>query len=379
MFRPISLFAAATLVASLLCAKEGIALKPLFPDHPFTKPVAMIEHPEEAERWYIVEQEGRIIEARKGKTGWGFKTFADLREKIESGPSEAGLLGMAFHPRFKTNPYLFLSYTRKGGGLLSGKALVSVVSRFLITVDNRLDPGSETLLLALNQPYSNHNGGHILFGPDGLLYIGFGDGGWAGDPHEHAQNTNTWLGTILRIDPDTQIPYGIPPDNPFAQGGGRPEIYAWGLRNPWRFSFDSQNGTLWAGDVGQDRIEEIDRIKKGKNYGWDRKEGSRCYEQEPCDDPRLTDPVAEYDHTSGCSVTGGYVYRGKSLPFLKGMYLYGDFCTGTIWMLDTATLRAPQLLLKSEKSISSFATDRTGELYLIDYESGQIFRLVSAP
>lgn len=379
MFRLISLFSAVTLPASLLYAGAGIALKPLFPDHPFTKPVAMIEHPAQPGRWYVVEQGGRIVEVGREGERRRFRVVADLGDQVESGPSEAGLLGMAFHPDFPNNRRLFLSYTRDGDGLFFSPALVSVVSRFNMHPDGYVDPASETLLLTQDQPYANHNGGHILFGPDRMLYIGFGDGGWAGDPDENGQDTGTWLGSILRIDPDAAFPYGIPPDNPFAKGGGRPEIYAWGLRNPWRFSFDTETHTLWAGDVGQDSREEIDRIEKGKNYGWDRKEGSRCYEQEPCDDPRLTDPVAEYDHTSGCSVTGGYVYRGNSLPFLKGMYLYGDFCTGTIWMLDTAALKTPQLLLKSGKSISSFAVDRTGELYLIDYGSGQIFRLVSAP
>lgn len=373
-------------IVALLCAvsivsaaDRRIVLEPLFPGRSFVKPVAMIQHPQEDAKWYIVEQDGRIIEAGRKKTAWHFRTIADLHARIESGPSEAGLLGMAFHPKFALNRHIFLSYTKEGKGLLSGPALVSVVSRFTLDASGKLDPASESILLTLEQPYSNHNGGHILFGPDGMLYLGFGDGGWAGDPHENTQNTANRLGTILRIDPDAKHPYGIPSDNPFARGGGKPEIYAWGLRNPWRFSFDIRTGALWAGDVGQNEIEEIDRIEKGKNYGWNRKEGSRCYEQDPCDDPALADPVAEYDHDAGCSVTGGYVYRGGRLPFLKGQYLYGDFCSGTVWMLDTQRLSAPRVLLRSGKSISSFAQGRDGEVYLLDYGKGQVFTFSPAP
>jgi len=352
--------------------QSEVVLEPLFAEQAFDQPVAMLQRPEGSSDWYVVEKGGTVERV----SGEGLKAkrqpFVDLRDRVESGPTEAGLLGIAFHPQFATNGQVFLSYTR-------ANPLTSVLSRF-ISHDGglTLDPGSEEVLLEVVQPYSNHNGGHIAFGPDGYLYYGLGDGGSAGDPLGNGQDTNTLLGAILRLDVDGGSPYAIPPDNPFAEGGGRPEIYAYGLRNPWRWSFDRQSGALWVGDVGQDEWEEVDRVAAGDNLGWNRWEGSHCYGGDVCIAGGVVMPLAEYSHGLGCSVTGGYVYHGKALPQLQGQYLYGDFCSGRIWELDSGNPQAgPRILLLSGKRIASFAEDREGELYLLDYTSGRIFRFVA--
>ncbi len=243
-----------------------------------------------------------------------------------------------------------------------------------------LDPTSEQIILSVDQPFGNHNGGGIAFGNDGYLYIGFGDGGSGGDPLGNGQNTNTLLGAFLRIDVDGSAPYTIPPDNPFAAGGGRPEIYAYGFRNPWRWSFDRGTGDLWAGDVGQGLWEEVDRVALGGNYGWDIMEGSQCYNAASCDSAGMLPPIAEYSHAEGCSVTGGYVYRGADIPQLEGTYVYGDYCSGRIWGVFYNPAGGPfsQVLLDSGRVISSFAEGHDGELYLLDYTQGSIYRLVDA-
>jgi glucose/arabinose dehydrogenase len=246
-------------------------------------------------------------------------------------------------------------------------------------------PGSERVLLEVRQPFSNHKGGQLAFGPDGFLYIGLGDGGSGGDPYENAQNKNVLLGKILRIDvdrPTVDRPYGIPVDNPFAAGGGRPEIFALGLRNPWRFSFDRETGRLFAGDVGQDEVEEIDIVVKGGNYGWNRMEGTQCYQPRVnCPREGFILPVAEYRHDEGVAVTGGFVYRGKTLPALQGLYVFGDFGTSTVWTIPATAapgLRERTLLLpRSGLELSSFGEDAQGELYLLDLRGG-IYRLVPA-
>lgn len=355
------------------CSTQGeVALQPMFAGESFDRPVALLQLPEGGNDWYVVEKGGTVERV----TGEGLKAqrrlFVDLHQRVESGPSEAGLLGMAFHPDFAKNGQVFLSYTR-------ANPLTSVLSRFVSHDDGlTLDPASEQVLLTVKQPYGNHNGGNIAFGPDGYLYYGLGDGGSGGDPHGNGQNTNTLLGAMLRLDVDGGIPYVIPPGNPFAKGGGRPEIFAWGLRNPWRWSFDRKSGELWVGDVGQNDWEEIDRVKAGDNLGWNRWEGSHCYGSVSCSDKGVVMPVTDYSHSEGCSVTGGYVYRGKAIPNLQGKYLYGDFCSGRIWELDSGNLATPpRILLHSGKRISSFAEDRQGELYLLDYGSGRIFRLVA--
>jgi glucose/arabinose dehydrogenase len=243
------------------------------------------------------------------------------------------------------------------------------------------DPESELVLLTFEQPYSNHNGGQVSFGPDGYLYIAVGDGGSGGDPHDNGQNRATLLGSILRIDVDKQEngkKYGIPSDNPFAKNknGYRAEIYAYGLRNPWRFSFDTENGQLWTGDVGQNAYEEIDIIEKGGNYGWNTMEGNHCFEpKNDCDHSGLKMPVHEYGRSEGISVTGGFVYRGSALKDLHGKYVYADYATRRVWALDDRNGRAGNtLLFEADFNISSFGVDQHQELYLCGFD-GKIYKL----
>jgi glucose/arabinose dehydrogenase len=355
------------------CAQAGgVVLQPLFSGRGFAQPVALLQAPHDTPYWYVVEKGGRVLRVDGEGSAAQTALFINLSKRVDAGPMEAGLLGMAFHPDFTRNGLVFLSYTR-------GAPLTSVLSRFRSRDGGlTLDPASEKVLLEVPQPYSNHNGGQIAFGPDGYLYFGLGDGGAGGDPHGNGQNPNTLLGAMLRLDVNGTSPYAIPPDNPFARGGGRPEIYAWGLRNPWRWSFDRKSGELWVGDVGQDAWEEIDHVRAGDNLGWNRWEGSHCYRPGMCRSNGVVMPLAEYSHKLGCSVTGGYVYRGKSIPELDGHYIYGDFCSGKIWELDSGNIQAgPRILLLSGKRIASFAEDRNGELYLLDFASGRIFRLVA--
>jgi len=347
-------------------------LTPLFPSLSFKQPVAMVQlSAGKTPQWLVVEKRGTIQRVEGSGATAHISEFADLRDHVDAGPAEAGLLGIALHPNFDKNHTLFLSYTR------SGAPLVSMIVRYRTTADKRrLDPASAQTLLELPQPYANHNGGGIAFGPDGYLYIGFGDGGAAGDPHGGGQNLQTLLGKILRIDVDGESPYAIPPDNPFSRGGGRPEIFAWGLRNPWRWSFDRKTGTLWAGDVGQSRWEEIDIIRKGGNYGWNLREGHHCFLHAGCDTEGVIEPVAEYGHDQGCSVTGGYVYRGTAVSSLTGRYLYADYCSGKVWSLDAEHPEGGStLLLQSGLNVSSFAQGLDGELYLLDLKRGGIYQL----
>ena len=344
-----------------------VKLLPAFGGASFRHPIELAQARGETTRFYVVEQEGRIHRLTKGSRDTAL--FADITNLVNAQSNEGGLLGVALHPKFVTTGELYLSYTAPSASAPSG--LRSVIVRAKSRDGGAtLDRSSMEEILTLDQPYSNHNGGHIAFGPDGFLYIGFGDGGSGGDPLGNGQNTATLLGKILRIDVDRAAGYGIPTDNPFAGGGGRAEIYANGLRNPWRFSFDRSTGDLWCGDVGQNAIEEIDRIVKGGNYGWNRREGDRCF-QPNCSSAGVIDPVATYSHAEGLSVTGGYVYRGSEMPSLVGEYVYGDFASGRIWALRAGGL--PRVLFEtSGTSPSSFAEDNSGELYLLDYASGQI-------
>lgn len=361
-----------------LSVSGKIALQQMFGAREFRSPVALLQSPDNASRWYVVEKAGRVLLVDTNATSPRISTLLDITETVESGPSEAGLLGMALHPDFADNGRLFLSYTKRGS--FFGPKLVSCISGMTLRGETGAKANAMETLLTLDQPYSNHNGGHIAFGPDGYLYIGFGDGGSAGDPQGHAQNTATLLGAILRIDVDGARPYRIPPDNPLVGAEGKGEIFAWGLRNPWRFSFDRLSGALWAADVGQNRWEEIDRVEKGKNYGWSIREGLSCYREPGCDRADLADPVAVYGHDRGCSVTGGYVYRGRALKELQGIYLFGDYCSGRVWGIpaDAKKPAEPVLLLESGLSISSFAEGSDGELYILDYSKGGIYKIVAA-
>ena len=323
-------------------------------------------------RLFIIGQSGTIDIVEAGRvTG----TFLNLADRI-SCCGERGLLGLAFHPKYATNGRFFVRYTDTSGDVR--------ISEFHVSADpNVADANSEQILLTIPHPaYANHNGGRIEFGPDGYLYIGTGDGGSGGDPNDHGQSLNTLLGKMLRIDVDHPLArklYGLPPDNPFlGQGGRLGEIYAYGLRNPYSFSFDRLTGDLWIGDVGQDEYEEIDRATSasgrgnGVDFGWRLMEGLHCYYPATgCQSSNLTLPIAEYAHGSndsiGCAVIGGYVYRGSAHPELDGRYFFGDECSGIIWDLTAAgpASQDPQKLLSSGVNIDGWGQDAGGELYLV--------------
>ncbi|MGQ0811782.1 MAG: PQQ-dependent sugar dehydrogenase [Nitrospiraceae bacterium] len=327
-------------------------------------------------RLFIVEQPGRIRIVEHG--GLVETPFLDISAKVLTG-SERGLLGLAFHPDYRKNGRYFVNYTRKPDG-------ATVLAEYHRSDLPNRSQAVEKVLMVVPQPYANHNGGMVAFGPDRLLYVGLGDGGSGGDPQNRAQNRDELLGKLLRIDVDHGEPYAIPPDNPFASTGGRPEIFAYGLRNPWRFSFDRLTGHLWAGDVGQGDWEEVDVIRRGGNYGWRLMEGRHCYEpKRACEDMAagLVSPVAEYARRGGrCSVIGGYVYRGKMVPALQSAYLFGDYCSGELFVLDgvvsTSSSGSPEVLLKTGLHITSFGEDEGGELYVTDH-GGTVHRLAAAP
>ncbi|MEK7734832.1 MAG: PQQ-dependent sugar dehydrogenase, partial [Pseudomonadota bacterium] len=326
---------------------------------------------------FVVEQAGRIRVIDRG--GVLPEPFLDIRDRVDSG-GEKGLLSVAFHPRFRENGFFYVNYTANRNGLHT------VVSRFRVAEGKRVDPADETVLLRIDQPYSNHNGGQIAFGPDGYLYIGMGDGGAANDPHNHAQNPASLLGKMLRIDVDKTDPglaYSIPKDNPFVgRSGYRAEIWALGLRNPWRFSFDAGSGRLWAADVGQNQVEEIDIIRRGGNYGWRIMEGDICTPgiDDDCRKDGLEPPLHIYRHPAGFSITGGHVYRGKNIAGLCGTYVFGDYVTKRLWGLrtDGQRVRAHRELGKGRFAVSSFGVDEAGELYIADHASGTIWRVVTA-
>jgi glucose/arabinose dehydrogenase len=307
--------------------------------------------------------------------------FLDIDERMTSG-GEQGLLGLAFHPDYESNGRLFVHYTDNRGDTVISEYTRGVVDRGA----SFADADSERVLLQVDQPYPNHNGGMIAFGSDGYLYIGLGDGGSGGDPLGNGQAMSTLLGKILRIDVDSGDPFGIPADNPFVdQDLARPEIWSLGLRNPWRFSFDSESGAMFIGDVGQGSQEEIDAEPAGaggRNYGWNVVEGAYCFATDPCDTEGLTPPVVGIDHTGtgACAITGGYVYRGAAFPELVGTYVFSDFCAGTLWTFDAQAAldtgqAVPQIVGESGLGPSSFGEDEAGELYVVTLE-GEIFRVV---
>jgi len=315
------------------------------------------------ERLFIIEKVGRIRVVQDGNLV-DFP-FLNIVDRVGSRANEQGLLGLAFHPNYAENGLFYVNYTDRDGN--------TVIARFQVTPDpNVADPTSETVLLRAKQPFNNHNGGAMAFGPDGYLYLGLGDGGSGGDPQGNGQKLDTFLGKILRIDIDSVEPYAIPADNPYGN-----EIWAYGLRNPWRFSFDSQTGDLYIGDVGQNQWEEIDFVAAGTpggiNFGWNILEGTHPYNGSQQES--FVSPVAEYDHEQGCSITGGYVYRG-SMPEWNGIYLYGDYCMGTVWgLIHSDGGWQNQVLFGVGGNITSFGQDNAGEVYLV-LDSGQILRLI---
>jgi glucose/arabinose dehydrogenase len=343
-----------------------------------TSPVYLTSSRDGSNRMFIVEQPGRIQLLSPGASAPA--VFLDITARVRSG-GERGLLGLAFHPRYAINRRFFVNYTRQPDG-----ATVIAEYRASASDPDAVDP-EETELLVIPQPFANHNGGMIEFGPDGYLYIGMGDGGSGNDPGNRAQNIDELLGKMLRIDVDHRSDsraYSIPPDNPFAgELPGRDEIYAVGLRNPFRFSFDRARGQLFAGDVGQGAREEIDRIKRGGNYGWRVFEGSRCTGLDPaaCGLPGFVAPIAEYGHGGGrCAVIGGYVYRGARSAFERGAYVYGDLCSGEIFRLFPARSGGSQsVALDSGLRIASFGEDEAGEIYVLGLGGGTIDRLTASP
>jgi glucose/arabinose dehydrogenase len=325
------------------------------------------------DRLFVVEQPGTIRIIQDGQVLP--IPFLDIRDRVNDNASERGLLGMAFHPNYDENGFFYLNYTGQDGH--------TMVSRFQVSSKpNQADPDSELALLRIQQPYPNHNGGDVKFGPDGMLYVGTGDGGSGGDPQGNGQSLDTLLGKLLRIDVDGGQPYAIPADNPFVGQDTLPEIWAYGLRNPWRFSFDRLTSDLYIADVGQNMWEEINfqpaESTGGVNYGWNLREGRHPFASEITEG--LTDPIAEYSHDFGCSVTGGVIARDPSLPAWNGVYLYGDYCSGNIWGLlktEDGTWREAQLF-DTNFIIVSFGEDAFGAVYLVDYQ-GSIYRLESAP
>ncbi|MEJ8800652.1 PQQ-dependent sugar dehydrogenase [Pontibacter sp. H249] len=360
---------------------QEYTLREAYPAAPFTNQLEAVVGNNDS-RLYVVEQGGSIYWLPTESKATAQPTlFLDISGRVVAG-GEAGLLGLALHPDYETNGYFYVNYT-------TGNPLQTRISRFTATAANTADPGSEVVLLTYEQPFANHNGGKIAFGPDGYLYISSGDGGSAGDPQNNAQNLASLLGKILRIDINAATEgrsYGIPADNPFANNtsGYREEIYAYGFRNVWKFSFDETTDLLLAADVGQGTREEINKVNNGGNYGWRIMEGSACYTPSSnCNTSGLILPVFDYTHASGAgrSITGGYIYRGNLLPELQGKYIYGDYVSGNIWALTLnpdGTAGANTLLLNAGFLVSSFAVDEENELLVLSYGTGRkIFRLSS--
>jgi glucose/arabinose dehydrogenase len=340
----------------------------------FAKPVHLTHAGDDSERLFVVEQPGRILIVQAGQVNP--VPFLDITDRVGSEASEQGLLSAAFHPRYADNGLFFVNYTNKQGD--------TVLARYQALANpNQADPSSAKILLTIAQPYANHNGGQLAFGPDGYLYMGTGDGGSANDPHGNGQNLGTLLGKILRLDVDNGDPYGVPESNPFVgQPDARPEIWSFGWRNPWRFSFDPAAGDMFIADVGQNQYEEVHfepvDTPGGQNYGWRLMEGLHCFNPPDCNPATLPVelPITEYSHQQGCSVTGGFVYRGSQFPALTGIYFYGDYCTGTVWGVrrNPAGQWEQAQLLQSGANISSFGQDEAGEVYLVTHQ-GDVFQL----
>jgi uncharacterized repeat protein (TIGR03806 family) len=366
-----------TCVAPARVFSGNVIAQDAFPNLPgVASPIKALVEPVADPRWFVLARSGTIYVFDPDNA-------TALTPYLNIGPvstgGEGGLLGMAFHPDYPATPEIFVSYT-------PGSPFRSVISR--ITLDDVTTPGAgttEQVIMTVNQDFNNHNGGDIAFGSDGYLYIGFGDGGGGGDPLERAQDRTTLLGSMLRIDVDgTGADYDIPADNPFfgnakcgpgLNGNFCPEIYAWGFRNPWRFSFDRPTGDLWLADVGQDRWEEVDVVVSGGNYGWDCREGAHDFETSACVGP-FEEPVSEYPHSQGQSITGGYVYRGTDIPWLEGRYIFGDFVSGRIWALASDGMGGytNEELLASGENVSAFAIDENGEVYFLHF-GGRIMKL----
>jgi glucose/arabinose dehydrogenase len=341
-------------------------------------PLYLTTPPGDTARLFVVEKGGTIRIIQHGQL---LPTpFLDISSKVSTG-GEQGLLGMAFYPDYATSGRFVVDYTSPIGNAGGG---TSVIAGYHVSADSNVADPAESVILTVDQPYSNHNGGMVTFGPDGMLYIGFGDGGSGGDPEGHGQRRDDLLGSILRIDVSGASGYTIPPDNPYVgMAGIAPELWDYGLRNPWRFSFDRANGDLYIGDVGQNAHEEIDvsvaGAQAGLNYGWNIMEGLSCYNANSCNRNGLTLPVIDYTHSDGCAVTGGYVYRGAAAPAADGVYFYSDYCAGWVrsfrYQAGQATEQTDWPLLSPGDNVPSFGEDANGELYILA-GSGRVYRMV---
>ncbi len=358
-------------ISHIACSQNGVELQNFASG--FNSPVE-ISHAGD-DRLFVVERAGiiRIVDLQGNINA---TPFMDITDRVKSG-GEQGLLGLAFHPDYATNGYFYVNYTDGDDN--------TNIARFSVSGNpDQADPSSETTLLVVEQPFQNHNGGHVEFGPDGFLYIGLGDGGSGGDPGNRAQNLETYLGKMLRIDVDNGDPYAIPPDNPFINDpDSYDEIWAYGLRNPWKFTFDSETGDLWIADVGQNEIEEIDLQPSssggGENYGWRCYEGSAPFNTSGCGpQSEYVFPVFEYSHDLGCSVTGGYVYRGNNIPQLQGYYVFTDYCSDNIWTLHQDGNEWVDQLLGTftGNNFSTFGVDVNGELYIAGISTGTIYKFI---
>jgi glucose/arabinose dehydrogenase len=354
----------------------SIALQPLASG--VSSPLGLEQPADGSNRLFVVEQGGTIHIVQNGTVLP--QPFLDISGRVITG-GEMGLLGLAFHPEFVQNRKFYVNYVRSSAGQIQ-----SVIAEYTVSAanPNLADPASERILLTVNQAgnFNNHKAGQLAFGPDGFLYFGLGDGGNEGDPFGNGQNPQTLLGKMMRIDVNTTSPglqYGIPADNPFVAGGGLPEIYAVGFRNPWRFSFDRATGRLFAGDVGQDNFEEVDIVQNGGNYGWKTMEGMHCFNPPSgCNMSGLTLPIVEYSHSEGNAIIGGFVYHGTALAGLQGAYIFGDLGSGKIWKLvegppDTWTRT---LLADTGVTISSLGQNQSGELYALDFADGRVLKIV---
>ena len=366
--------------AAALPALRPLNAEPAFPDLEFRGLTNLVQPPDGDDRLFVTERPGRVLAFANDPEVSEVDVVLDLRDQVNNSGSEEGLLGLAFDPGFSDNGYLYVYYS-------ASDPRRSVVSRFIMDRDQDragyggAEPQSELVLLEVEQPYPNHNGGQLAFGPDSYLYIGLGDGGSGGDPQGNGQDLTTLLGSILRIDvsnASTAEPYRVPEDNPFWDDEtARGEIWAYGLRNPWRFSFDEATGDLWTGDVGQNRFEEIDLVVRGGNYGWNVLEGTHCFSPKAeCDPAGTAFPVLEYPIDGGCSVIGGYVYRAAAIPSLAGAYVYGDFCSGKVSALryEEQAVTDNREIADTGHRITSFGVDRAGNLYVLTQRSG-VFRL----
>jgi len=371
----------ALLIAAVACGDGMTATLPTSDGIILTEIASDLERPvllvgvEGDSRLFILEQRGRIRVLADGRVRT--EPYLDIGEQLSDG-NEQGLLGLAFHPDFQANGYAYVNYTNRAGD--------TRVVRYSERADgSSLDPATLKEVLFVEQPFGNHNGGQLLFGPDGMLYIALGDGGSGGDPRGNGQNLDTLLGKILRIDVDGGDPYAIPAGNPFAAGGGRPEIWAYGVRNPWRNDIDVEGGFLYVADVGQNEWEEVSVApldQAGVNYGWNTVEGPECFLDSGCDRTGLRDPVIWYGHGDGCSITGGYVYRGDAMPALAGTYFYSDYCSG--WLRSFRYDPAQDLAVEQREwaipdlgSVYSFGRDADGELYIL--AGSRVFRIDPAP